>query len=43
MLVSKYDILYVTQKAVKKSTIANDLAEQAINDPQSINPRFPDK
>ncbi|XP_038716782.1 uncharacterized protein LOC120010143, partial [Tripterygium wilfordii] len=42
MLLSEYDILYVAQKAVKGSAIADYLAEQAIDDSQPMNPGFPD-
>ena len=36
------DIVYVTQKAVKGSALANYLAQQPISDYQSMYPEFPD-
>ncbi|XP_038679448.1 uncharacterized protein LOC119980725 [Tripterygium wilfordii] len=42
ILLSEYDIFYVTQKAVKGSAIADYFAEQAIDDSQPMNPGFPD-
>ncbi|XP_038679469.1 uncharacterized protein LOC119980745, partial [Tripterygium wilfordii] len=42
MLLSEYDILYVTQKAIKGSAIADYLADGAIDDAQSMDLKFPD-
>ncbi|XP_038678394.1 uncharacterized protein LOC119979838, partial [Tripterygium wilfordii] len=42
MLLSEYDILYVTQKAIKGSAIADYLADGAIDDTQSMDLKFPD-
>jgi len=36
MLLSEYDILYVTQKAIKGSALADYLAYQPIEDYQSM-------
>ncbi|XP_027927575.1 uncharacterized protein LOC114184465 [Vigna unguiculata] len=43
MLLSEYDIVYVTQKAVKGSALAEYLAQQPIEDYQSMQPEFPDE
>ncbi|XP_027932793.1 uncharacterized protein LOC114188406 [Vigna unguiculata] len=43
MLLSKYDIVYVTQKAVKGSALAEYLAQQPIEDYQSMQLEFPDE
>ena len=43
MLLSEYDIVYVTQKAVKGSTLASYLAHQPVNDYQSMQDEFPDE
>ena len=39
----KFDIVYVTQKAVKGSALADYLAQQPINDYQPMHPEFPDE
>jgi len=43
MLLSEYDIQYVTQKAIKGSVLANHLAHQLIEDYQSMQLEFPDE
>jgi len=43
MLLSEYDILYVTQKAIKGSALADYLAHQPIEDYQPMQPEFPDE
>nr|KYP31306.1 Retrovirus-related Pol polyprotein from transposon 17.6 [Cajanus cajan] len=43
MLMSEYDIIYVTQKAVKGSALAEYLAHQPIEDYQSMQCEFPDE
>jgi len=43
MLLSEYDILYVTQKGIKGSALADYLAHQPIEDYQSMQPEFPDE
>jgi len=43
MLLSEYDIIYVTQKSIKGSALAEYLAQQPINDYQSMQPEFPDE
>ncbi|XP_006586492.1 uncharacterized protein LOC114424094 [Glycine soja] len=43
VLLSEFDIVYVTQKAIKGSALAYYLAQQPINDYQPIHPKFPDK
>ena len=43
VLLSKFDIVYVTQKAVKGSALANHLAQQPINDYQPMHPESPDE
>ena len=43
MLLSKYKILYVTQKAIKSSALANYLAHQPIEDYQPMQPEFLDE
>ena len=43
MLLSEYDILYVTQKAIKGSALADFLAHQPVEDCQPMLPDFPDK
>jgi len=43
MLLSEYDIVYVTQKAVKGSALAKYLAQQPIEDYQSMQPDFPNE
>jgi len=43
MLLSEFDILYVTQKANKGSALAEFLAHQPINDYQLMQPEFSDE
>ena len=43
VLLSEFDIVYVTQKAIKGSALANYLAQQPINDYQPMHPEFPDE
>jgi len=43
ILLSEYDIVYVTQKVVKGSALAEYLAQQPIEDYQSMQPEFPDE
>ncbi|XP_052725995.1 uncharacterized protein LOC128194433 [Vigna angularis] len=43
VLLSKYDIVYVTRKSVKGSSLAEYLAHQPINDYQPMQPEFPDE
>ncbi|XP_057976008.1 uncharacterized protein LOC131163438 [Malania oleifera] len=43
MLLTEYDITYVTRKAVKRSIIAEYLADRAVNDYQSMEFDFPDQ
>ena len=43
MLLSEFDILYVTQKAIKGSALAEFLAHQPIEDYQPMQPEFPDE
>jgi len=43
MLLSEYDIIYVTQKSIKGSALAKYLAQQPINDYQSMQPEFPNE
>ncbi|XP_047179054.1 uncharacterized protein LOC124845905 [Vigna umbellata] len=43
MLLSEYDIVYVTQKSVKGSALAEYLAHQPISDYQPMQPEFPDE
>ena len=43
MLLSEFDILYVTQKAIKDSTLTDFLAHQPVDDYQSVQPEFPDE
>ena len=40
---SEFDIVYVTQKAIKGSALADYLAQQPINDYQPMHPEFPDE
>ena len=41
MLLSEYDIQYVTQKAIKGSVLLEYLARQPVEDYQSIRLNFP--
>ncbi|XP_047172662.1 uncharacterized protein LOC124840622, partial [Vigna umbellata] len=43
MLLSEYDIVYVTQKSVKGRALADYLAQQPIRDYQPMQPNFPDE
>ena len=43
VLLSEFSIVYVTQKAIKGSALANYLAQQPINDYQPMHPEFPDE
>ena len=43
MLLSKYDIEYCTQKAIKSSVLADYLAHQPVDDYQSVKYDFPDE
>jgi len=43
MLLSEFDISYVTQKAIKGSALAKFLAHQPVNDYQPMQPEFPDE
>jgi len=43
VLLSEFDIVYVTQKAIKGSVLADYLAQQPLNDYQPMHPEFPDE
>ena len=43
VLLSEFDIVYVTQKAINGSTLAGYLAQQSINDYHPMHPEFPDE
>jgi len=43
MLLSEYDIQYVTQKVIKGSALADYLAHQPVEDYQPMQPEFPDE
>ncbi|XP_006577511.3 uncharacterized protein [Glycine max] len=43
VLLSEFDIVYVTQKAIKGSALAYYLAQQPINDYQPMHPEFPNE
>ena len=43
VLLSEFDIVYVTQKAIKGSTLADYLAQQPINDYQPMHLEFLDE
>ena len=43
VLLSEFDIIYVTQKAIKGSALADYLAQQPINDYQPMHPEFLDE
>ena len=43
MLLLEYDILYVTQKAIKGSVLADHLAHQPFPEYQSMKVDFPDE
>jgi len=40
---SEFDIVYVTQKAIKGSALADYLAQKPINDYQPMHPEFLDE
>jgi len=43
VLLSKFDIVYVTQKVIKGSALPDYLAQQPINDYQPMHLEFPDE
>jgi len=43
MLLSKFDIVFVTRKAIKGQAIADYLADQPMNDPELSESLFPDE
>ena len=43
MILSEWDIQYKTQKAIKGSVLADHLAQQAVDNYQSMNFEFPDE
>ena len=43
MILTEYDIQYITQKAIKGSVLADHLAHQAVEDYQSMKFEFPDE
>ena len=43
MILTKYDIQYTIQKAIKGSVLADHLAHQAVEDYQSMKFEFPDE
>ena len=43
VLLSEFDIVYVTPKAIKGSALADYLAQQPINDYQPMHPEFPNE
>ena len=43
VLLSEFNIVYVTQKAIKGSTLADYLAQQPINDYQPMHPELPNE
>ena len=43
MILTKYDIQYTTQKAIKGSVLVDHLAHQAVDDYQSMKFEFPDE
>ena len=43
MVLTKYDIRYTTQKAIKGSVLEDHLAHQAVDDYQSMNFEFLDE
>ena len=42
-MLSEFDIVYVTQKVIKGSALADYLAQQPFNDYQPMHPEFPDE
>ncbi|XP_028193273.1 uncharacterized protein LOC114378881 [Glycine soja] len=43
VLLLEFDIVYVTQKAIKGSALADYLAQQTLNDYQPMHPELPDE
>ena len=43
MLLTEFDIIYVTQKAIKGQAIADQLAESPAEDYEPMNTAFPDE
>ena len=43
VLLSEFDIVYVTQKEIKGSALADYLAQQPLNNYQPMHPEFPDE
>ena len=43
VLLLEFDIVYVTQKAIKGSALADYLAQQPLNDYQPMHPELPDE
>jgi len=43
VLLSEFDIIYVTQKMIKGSALVDYLAQQPFNDYQPMRPEFPDE
>ncbi|XP_006580752.1 uncharacterized protein LOC114411188 [Glycine soja] len=43
VLLSEFDIVYTTQKAIKGSTLVDYIAQQPISDYQPMHPEFPDE
>ena len=42
-MLSEFDIVYVTQKAIQGSALADYLAQKPLNDYQPMHPEFPDE
>ena len=42
-MLSEFNIVYVTQKAIKESALADYLAEYPLNGYQPMHPKFPDE
>ena len=43
VLLCEFDIVYITQKAIKGSALVDYLAQQPLNDYQPMHPEFPDE
>ena len=43
VLLSEFDIVYVTQKEIKRSSLADYLAQQPLQDYRPMHPEFPDE
>ena len=43
MLHSKFDIVFVTRKAIKGQALADYLVDQSLNDPELLESLFPDE